>query len=64
MDNHIKYFKDIILYDGEFYFHKPDTVYLHNRMNFTYTFKNINIIPINGLDSNMGHLIWDCMYPS
>ena len=80
MDNHIKYFKDIILYKGEFYFHKPDTVYLHNRMNITYTFKNINIIPTNeyediieydktvlfidGFHSNMGHLIWDCMYPS
>ena len=79
MDNHIKYFKDIILYKGEFYFHKPHTVYLHNRINITYTFKNINIIKnkykdiieydkivifIDGFHSNMGHLIWDCIYPS
>ena len=80
MENHIKYFKDIILYKGEFYFHKPDTVYLHNRLDGVYTFKNINIIPpdeyediieydktvlfLDGFHSNMGHLIWDAMYPS
>lgn len=78
MDNHIKFFKNIILYKGEFYSDKPETIYLHNRMNITYTFKNINIIPTNediieydknvlfidGFHSNMGHLMWDCMYPS
>ena len=80
MDNHIKYLKDIILYKGEFYSHKPYTVHLHNRMNITHTFKNINtittneyediieydkiVIYIDGFHSNMGHLIWDSMYPS
>lgn len=80
MENHIRYFKDIILYKGEFYFHKPETVYLHNRMDITYTLKNISILPTNvyedtieydkiaificGFQSNMGHLLWDFMYPS
>ena len=79
MKNYIKYFRDVILYKGEFYYNEPEEVYLHNRMDITYTFKDINLIPINinniikydkiilfieGFHNNMAHLIWDAMYPS
>jgi len=80
MDNHIKYFEDVILYNGDFYSHKVETVFLHNRFRDTYTFKDINTLPINdyndfieydhivlflcGFSGNMGHLLWDCMYSS
>lgn len=80
MSNCIKISQDVILYKGSFYCNKPEKVYIHNRLNIPYTFKNINMIPNNELRDiieydktvlftstfhhNMGHLLWDSMYPS
>ena len=80
MKNYIKCLCDVILYKGKFYSNDSAEVFLHNRMNVTYTFKNTDLIPTNelnniieydktvlfieGFHSNMGHLMWDCMYPS
>ena len=80
MKNFLKSFQNVILYKGEIYYNKPDQIYLHNRFDIKYHIKDTNILPIDivnnaieyehilifigGFSCNMGHLLWDCMYPS
>lgn len=80
LKNNIKYFEDIILYKGIFYHKTPENFTIHNRFNINIQIKNIKllnkenvncaiqytkpIIFIEGFNHNIGHLIWDCMYPS
>jgi len=80
MQNYIKCFENIILFNNELYHDNSEKIYLNNRFNITYTIKNINLLPSNSLDNievydntilyiegfhgNMGHLLWDYMYPS
>ena len=80
MKNFLKSFQNVILYKGEIYYNTPEQIYLHNRFDIKYHIKDTNILPIDivnnaieyehilifigGFSCNMGHLLWDCMYPS
>jgi hypothetical protein len=76
----ISFYKDVIFSNGKLYTEsKFKPVSLHNRINIpfeTLEFTNINfqneniqnlnngIILLDSFHSNMGHLLWDFMYPS
>jgi hypothetical protein len=80
MSQTIAYYKNVVFYQGHFYTDPDHikTVSLHNRINTPYTPSDIRLLKTNtpiepypkgillvdGFHGNMGHLLWDCMYPS
>lgn len=76
----IAYYEDVIFYKGVFYTNKENIkiVSLHNRINVPYSPSDIRelnnmdaiqsydkgILLLDGFHNNMGHLLWDFMYPS
>ena len=80
MSENIAYYENIIFYKGIFYTEKENlkVTSLHNRIHIPYIPTDINlldnldnieeydkgIILVDGFHDNMGHLLWDVMYPS